>query len=322
MMTKSGKWTKEEESFLYDKWGVMSLPKIAEKLDRTEIAVRNKKDRMNLGSFLESGDYITVGQLLQAMGKRNDKYINISWIEKRGLPIFKKKVTKQRVKCVRINDFWKWAEKNKNFLDFSKFERYALGKEPEWVNAKRIRDIQSKNKYKKIPWSKDEEEYLLFLVNQYKYTYKEISERIRRTDGAIRRKLLDLGIKARPIAENSIKWTEEEVKTLKELISLGYDYNSIGTKINTKSEKAIRAKVYRLYGTEMLDKIDINNDIVNKESSNKVWTAEELQQIKELAFEGYNASEISKCIIDRSKEAISQQMIRLIGTSDVKKIRG
>ena len=78
MMTKSGKWTKEEESFLYDKWGVMSLPKIAEKLDRTEIAVRNKKDRMNLGSFLESGDYITVGQLLQAMGKRNDKYINIS----------------------------------------------------------------------------------------------------------------------------------------------------------------------------------------------------------------------------------------------------
>ena len=310
MMTKSGKWTKEEESFLYDKWGVMSLPKIAEKLDRTEIAVRNKKDRMNLGSFLESGDYITVGQLLQAMGKRNDKYINISWIEKRGLPIFKKKVTKQRVKCVRINDFWKWAEKNKNFLDFSKFERYALGKEPEWVNAKRIRDIQSKNKYKKIPWSKDEEEYLLFLHAE------------RERWKSIRRKLLDLGIKARPIAENSIKWTEEEVKTLKELISLGYDYNSIGTKINTKSEKAIRAKVYRLYGTEMLDKIDINNDIVNKESSNKVWTAEELQQIKELAFEGYNASEISKCIIDRSKEAISQQMIRLIGTSDVKKIRG
>ena len=26
----------------------------------------------------------------------------------------------------------------------------------------------------------------------------------------------NLGIKARPIAENSIKWTEEEVKTLKE----------------------------------------------------------------------------------------------------------
>lgn len=321
-MTKYRKWTKEEESYLYDKWGVMSLPQIAKKLGRTEGAIINKRDKTNLGSFLESGDYITVGQLLKAIGKKNDKYMNISWIEKRGLPIFKKKVSKKRVKCIRINEFWKWAEKNKNFLNFSEFERYALGKEPDWVNDKRIRDIQNKNKYKKTPWSKDEEEYLLFLVNQYKYTYKEISERIRRTDGAIRRKLLDLGIKARPIAENSIKWTEEEVKTLKELISLGYDYNSIGTKINTKSEKAIRAKVYRLYGTEMLDKIDINNDIVNKESNNKNWTAEELQQIKELAFKGYNASEISKYFMNRSKDAISSQMIRLIGTSDVKKIGG
>lgn len=37
-------------------------------------------------------------------------------------------------KIIYLDEFWKWAEKNRSFLDFSKMEPLALGKEPGWVN--------------------------------------------------------------------------------------------------------------------------------------------------------------------------------------------
>lgn len=48
------------------------------------------------------------------------------------------------VMMIRIDDFWKWAEKHQDLLDFSNYELNMLGAEPSWVPVKRRRDFRAK----------------------------------------------------------------------------------------------------------------------------------------------------------------------------------
>lgn len=140
-------------------------------------------------------------------------------------------------------------------LDFSKFEAGILGKEPEWVKQKRQHDIERSQKYIKTPWTKTEDEQLKYLLKKQKYTWHELSQKLRRTAGAIQVRVIELGIKDRPIrADNHVRWTEKEKEQMKELIMLGYGYELMSEKIG-KSGKALRGYVGRTYGTERLDKV-------------------------------------------------------------------
>jgi len=250
------KWTQEEYDYLQDKWGTVSLKTIAKKLGRSENAVLIKVGKLGLGPFLENGEYVTFNQLLHALGIRGSyNYKNISWIQNRGFPIQTKKVRNCSFRVVRLEDWWKWTEANQAFLDFSKFEENALGKEPDWVKEKRKRDFELSRKYKKTPWTPLEDKQLERLVNQYKYTYAEISKMMRRTEGAIQRRCVDLGLKGRPLRESPHnKWEDWQLETLDELLDSGMSYEHM-SEVISKSVKAIRGKVYCLYGTENLDKV-------------------------------------------------------------------
>lgn len=69
------------------------------------------------------------------------------------------------------------------------------------------------------------------LLSKYKYSYKELSLKLQRTEGAIQRRICDLGIKERPVkADNHIKWTESEYMMLGEMIKNGYSYELISEK--------------------------------------------------------------------------------------------
>ena len=254
-MGKGKSWTKEELDYLVDKWGSVSVDTICSKLNRSEYAILNKVYRLGLGRYIDNGDYITVRQLFIAIGYNHfDTYKIKSWIENRGFPVKNKLIKEKRIRVIYLDDFWKWAEENKNFIDFSNFTRYTLGKEPEWVELKRQTDILRRHKYKMTPWTQREDEYLIFLVNQFKYSYKEISELTGRTVGAISRRLSDIGVKSRPIkAYNHNKWTEEELDLLDKLIVTGAGYPLISEKIG-RSSRAIAGVVYRKYGSEKLDK--------------------------------------------------------------------
>lgn len=264
MKSNARKWTKEEEQYLAENYGQISILWIAKKLNRSESSILNKRQRLGLGAYLENGDYITLNQLIAALGMKNSiSYKEISWIENRGLPIIKKKVNKCSFKVIKLDDWWKWAEKNQQFLDFSNFEKYALGAEPNWVAKKRYYDIQYKERIKNKPWTQKEDEYLKFLLNQYEYTITEISQRMNRSEGAIQRRCNDLKLRQRPIkADNHTFWTDEEMQILKEMILQGANYENISLKLNRRGSKAIRGLIYRLYGTEVLDKVRemINNE--------------------------------------------------------------
>lgn len=303
------RWTEEEVTYLRDNWGMKSIKTISRVLNRSEKAISMKRHNLNLGAFLENGDYITFNQLLKIVGYSTNTNIKNSWI-RRGLPLMNKKVNNNSFKVINIDKFWKWAELNQAFLDFSRFTRFSLGAEPGWVEPKRQRDIINDiNKKKK--WTKDEDEKLIFLVKQYKYGYTEIAHRLNRSEPSVGNRLKQLDIKYRPVTQEKIsRWTDEEIKKLISLIQEGYDYKTIQNKfITNKTVYAIRNKLYRMYGTEDLDKIKnkIGETQEFKISSNKKWTDKEKQILEDMIREDCSIKEIQKYLQNRSIDAIRKQ---------------
>jgi len=243
-MGRMPNWSASELDYLEEKWGLISIPTIANHLGKSLNAVKLKAGRSGLGRHIHSGEYITFNQLVVALGKSFSQ-IKARWIP-RGLPIKHKKSVTKSFKIIYIKDFWEWAEQHKDLLEFSTFEVNALGEEPEWVKEKRKADFYAA-KYITTPWTEDEDNRLIYMLNAFRYGYREISVDLKRTEGAIKRRMIDLKLMQRPIkAENHTLWTEAEVRTLVNLRSKGYGYEVIAEKLGTRSALAIRGKVERL----------------------------------------------------------------------------
>lgn len=253
-------WTEKEVEYLEEHWGMVSIPTIARNLNRTVNAVKVKVARLGLGSVLMNGDYVTLNQLLLAVtgGASSYGYKMKSWVQNRGLPVHTKRVNQCSFRVVYIEEFWKWAEKHRSFIDFSKMEPLALGAEPEWVKEQRRKDETAFSLQRKDRCTKEEDHRLLDLLKQQKYGYAEMSKILRRSAGAIQRRCLDLKTPYRPVkADNHGErngWTEEHYHILEDGIRSGESYTAIGNKIG-KSEKAVRGKVYCEYLTENMDRV-------------------------------------------------------------------
>lgn len=104
-------WTQDEEDYLEDSWGTVSLKTIARNLGRSEGAIKIKKGKLGLGAFLDGGEYITFNQLSIALGRNTaDNYMLISWVKNRDFPLKYKRVNENRFRVVYLDDFWKWAQ--------------------------------------------------------------------------------------------------------------------------------------------------------------------------------------------------------------------
>ena len=250
-------WTEEDTEYLRENWGYLSVEAIAKHLNRTKNAINCRKNVLGLGAFLDGGDYITFNQLVEAItGHHSYSYQMKSWVKNRGLPLHRKKIHEKRVRVIYLEEFWRWAKKNRSFIDFSKMEPLALGKEPRWVQEQRRKDFEACAVQRKDRWTRDEDSRLVLLLKQHRYGYAELSEMLHRSTGAIQRRCQDLGIKERPVNAKTGKneWTEADYKTLADGIRHGDSYQLIGKAIG-KSEKAVRGKVYYEYLTENADKV-------------------------------------------------------------------
>lgn len=250
------RWTHEEIEYLKENWGTKSVPALAEKLGRSQSSILVRKDRLNLGTFLDNhpNGAVSLSALFRILGKRYSSYTMISWVEQRGLPVFHKKVRNCNFRMVDLDKFWKWAEKNQDFLDFSKLEPYALGAEPEWVGVKRGRDKIKGAFISNKPWTKNEDERLIKYLEDNRYTLDEISGQLCRTNGAVVRRISTLGLKQKPVkAYTHNNYTDSEIVTIKAMVSCGCNYYELSDKTG-RSEKALRGLIYRWYKTERLDK--------------------------------------------------------------------
>lgn len=246
-------YSSDEIQYIEDSWGTKTPDAIAKALNRSISGIINKAVRRQLGPFLESGDYITVNQLFKALGRNGSiSYTLDKWIKK-GFPVKRKRVVNNSFKIIYLEDFWEWAEEYRMHINFSKFKENALGKEPEWAKEQRKADVEFA-KYKITPWTKEDDEIFKSLLKLYKYTYRELSIRILRTEGAIKRRINDLCLNTWPIREPPhSKWTSEQENIVIEMYKKGYRPAVIKEYIE-KSEQAINGRIERLIRDGLLIK--------------------------------------------------------------------
>lgn len=251
-------WTQQEKDTLSDLYGTVSLDTIAKKLGRSVGAIINMRTRLKLGAFLDNCEYITLNQLLKVVkGCRTSGagYALISWVQNRGLPIKHKRVNNNSFRVVLVDDFWKWAEKNKSFLDFSKMQEMILGAEPEWAKEKRLEDTLCKSIKKTSPWTALEDARLKAYVEAGEKTGHEIAQLLQRSYGAVARRCKDLGIgNPKRMTPHEHSWSSEEMMEVVQSVMDATPYSLIAARMDL-SEKAIRGMMYRLYKTENQDKI-------------------------------------------------------------------
>lgn len=243
-MGRKPNWKPGEVDYLQNSWGEITIPGIANKLGRSVEAIKIKAFKLGLGRHLHSGEEITFHQLIKTMNRSGGyREIKKHW-GKHGFPFQTKRSIKQVYLVVSIPDFWKWAENNKNLLNFSSFEKNILGPEPAWVEAKRKADVQSKC-FKMRDWSPAEDALLKSLLKTYRYTYTDLSKRLQRKETAIKRRIYELDIKEWPLVMDKRKWSESQTQQLIELKKLGYSSEAIGDKIG-KSALAVTGKLERI----------------------------------------------------------------------------
>jgi len=250
-------WTPDEEDYLAEHWGKTPVAALCDKLNRSTNAIMIRVHRLGLPPYLESGEYISLNQLLIAVTGNNGgyDYKKTSWIKNRGFPVHNKRNNQCSFKVVYIDEFWTWAEKNRSFIDFSKMEPLALGIEPPWVQEQRKRDFAAFAIQRKDPWTPLDDQRLVHLLKQHKYGYSELSEMLRRSAGAIQRRCTDLKLRERPVkADNHNPWSDTDYQILADGIRKGASYTEIGLLVN-RSEKAVRGRVYETYRTEVADSV-------------------------------------------------------------------
>lgn len=242
-MAANENWTEEEVQYLKDRWGETSIPAMAKRLGRSVSAVKLKAGRMGLKRHIHSGVRITLCQFCEAIGKKN----SYSWIKDRwvrlGLPVHYQKSITKRFAMIDIDEFWEWAESHKDIVDFDAFPEGTFGKEPEWVRE--ARHASWIRKMNRNPWTKAEDRRLEQLLAQYKYTYGDLCREMNRTEGAIKRRIITLGLPYRPVRNYDRHWQDDEVETLLRMRAAGHCWEEIGRRLD-RSGSAVRGKYERL----------------------------------------------------------------------------
>ncbi|MGN7299556.1 helix-turn-helix domain-containing protein [Ferdinandcohnia sp. SAFN-114] len=185
---KRRKWTKEEIDFLYENVGYMKVPTIAEKLERTEQAVVIKMKRLGIAHTRNQAGYLTTQQLAELL-KVDPKTVR-QWALNHDLKcVIKATRFSRKFYFIHPEDFWSWAEKNREKVDFSKIEPKTILPEPDWVAAER--KIKKDINYK--IWTVKEEKDLLMMMSSG-YSLRDVASILERSEISIQKKYKRLRI--------------------------------------------------------------------------------------------------------------------------------
>lgn len=174
-------WTAKEVEMLEMLWPKHNTEEICKRLNRSLNSVVRKANLIGLGRKTESSDYVSVLSILTAIYGPTARGRVQRFIDN-GLPARKSKLRKNKgTWIIKMSKFWKWAKENQDKLNFSHFERYALGQEPDWVDIKRKADFAAEQKRPK-EWTLAEDTALKALVNLPR---KEVARRLGRSTKAV-----------------------------------------------------------------------------------------------------------------------------------------
>ncbi|WP_226037739.1 DNA-binding protein [Aquibacillus saliphilus] len=176
------KWAEEEVQYIRENLGLVKISTMANKLERTEMAVVLKLKRLGLANTKSFSGDLTMHQLSNLL-QVDAKTVKL-WIENHGLPC-KRRITRSTRKFYFVSQqqFWVWAFANKDKVDFSKIEQKTIVPEPNWVEKERL--IKKKNNYKS--WTTDEVKLMLHLLSTGT-NFEYIGKKLERTTTSVRRK--------------------------------------------------------------------------------------------------------------------------------------
>ena len=244
------RWQEEEKQFLREYAGVRSAKWIAKELKRGVSSVEQQINKMGM-SFVVDDGRISLFLLIETLGYKSKDSVYKKF-EKLGIKTYSVKKKNRTVKMVVVDEFWKWAYKNQDKLDFSRMEHNSLGKEPEWARKKIDRDIREKRMYNRNrKWTKDDESLLLGYLRMG-LTNIEISKRLKRTGSSIDAKIRRMNTYYRPDMQEVKKWTEAEEVKLIEMIEDGRKLDDIAYTLN-RTSKSIKSKVNRMKKAEIIN---------------------------------------------------------------------
>jgi hypothetical protein len=242
-------WTKEELGYLEDAWGRVSISGIAKKLGRSVEAVKLRAHRHGLKRHLHAGEYPTLEQVWAEIGIQGSTGYNTKRFIALGLPVHWHRVIKSSFRVVHMDEFWKWAEQHKRLLDFRNFGVNALGAEPDWVKQKRAEDVRNFMRPHNSKWTPCDDDALRKALKTYRYTYADLSVRLNRSEGAVKRRIYDLRLRERPVRVYNRRWTDEEVSMLLNFWDVGYSYERIAVELG-RTALQVRGKHERLLNPE------------------------------------------------------------------------
>lgn len=181
------RWTDKEDDTLLEMAGTYDYNYIANKLGRTPRAVEKRlgvietENKLILTGMITAAD---LGRLVQ----RDKSYIT-KLIKEDGLPAIQPNLrykTKEKKTFRWMIDpyrFWKWAEKNREKLNFFLIEPNSIPPEPDWVKEQRKLDY-----YKPVTmrrWTDEEREKAIKLLDAG-YSRPQVAKILNRSVSGIR----------------------------------------------------------------------------------------------------------------------------------------
>lgn len=239
-------WTKEQIEYFEKSFGNVSLKTIAKNLGKDVRTVDAWRYRNGYPTSTQAHEGIPVYEFSAAV-KMNDQTIYRYWIREKGLPIISfKPLGKAAKMMVNLKEFWQWAFGHRDFIDFSKFEPGALGEEPDWVCMMRKLDYYDKGKKGwERPWTPEEDSRMIEYLKTFRYTYRQLTERLNRTELSIQNRLYQIGCKYRPLAEARRDWSKSEEEMLI-LMRLAGDTVGVIAKALNRNQLQVKNKWERL----------------------------------------------------------------------------
>lgn len=178
------RWTDDEVEYLKENIGFRNIPDIADKLERSEVAIETKAKKLKVGRTHTISGRVTPSEL--AFLLKVDRNTVARWITRHGLPAMKK-ITARKKEHTLISPeaFWNWASFNKEKIDFRQMEWNALPPEPKWVEVERRCPTFVEKNYQL--WTTHEDRLLMQMLHDG-YSYEEVAEQMNRTRFSVERR--------------------------------------------------------------------------------------------------------------------------------------
>lgn len=250
------KWTKREINYLYKKAGTLTTYEMAKNLRRSKRSVNWKLNHLEIGSFYENMDGVTISDLSREL-HINRSRIKDDFCEKRGLPYKKRKLYKNKfVYIINLDDFWDWAYENQEILSFHMMDENAFGKKPDWVLEKRKNDLELAKKSIQHKDTKVLRQKIIAEARCQKLTREEIAEKYDVTVPYIYKVLSHDKSIPLPITEKRGRnlWTDEMEAELENLLKESKRLIEIMS-IMGKTKSSIQTKLKKMYGTVSVKEI-------------------------------------------------------------------